>query len=494
MATPRYTAEHILEAVVLDVTLATKDVIDVRGFTNLFIYPDSGGSIKYSVVLDEDETTHGPSPVTGSADEIQEIVVAGNFYMVEAITADCHAHPVFLNQGGFDLSVEDEGIEKLSAATILDFKGAGVVVADDGGGQAGITIAGGGAVSVEDEGTELTASVDVIDFVGAGVTVTEPTADEVQVTIPAQTIGPIKDLETSTRSSGDITANGTSWANLDTGLDLVLDAAVGDLVGCGIIGRWENQSSVTGFLDVVSVVGGSPVNAWGSGTTESGSFEGVQAWVGDDGVQSRAGGTVFKTIVSGDLSAGTVTLRLRVRTSSANNKVLNASANQILHFYAINYGQDFDDRIGKTDIARRTAGDLTLNSTTWANLPSLGTLVLDAAIDDVVEVGMSGSFGTEAVDAFLDIGSDVAGIQNVWSLDGSEVAAANGVQAWKGDSGVDNGFGGTSRRKLVSGDISSGQVTLQFRYKTASASNRTLKADSNNPLEVWAKNHGPVAT
>ncbi len=329
MATPRFVAEHILEAAVLDVTLATSDVIDARGFTHIYVYPDSGGSVKWSVVVDDAATVHGPNPVTGGTDVIQEIVVAGNFYLIEAITADCHAHPIFLNIS--DLEVDDEGSALSIAVTKLDFAGAGVTATEPVTNEILVTIPGS-PLSVEDEGSELSPAALVLDFVGVGVKATEPSADNIQITI-------------------------------DT---------------------------------------------------------------------------------------------------------------------------------GKIDFVRRTAGDLTLNSTTWANLPSLGTLVLDAEIGDVVEVGMGGSFGTEAIDAFLDAGSDDSGIQNVWSLDGSEVAAGNGVQAWKGGSGSDHGFGGSSRRTLVTADIVTGQVTIQFRYKTASASNRTLKADSNNPLEVWAKNHGPV--
>ncbi len=45
--------------------------------------------------------------------------------------------------GGGTIAVQDEGVPKLTATT-LNFKGAGVVAADDGGGVAGITITGGG--------------------------------------------------------------------------------------------------------------------------------------------------------------------------------------------------------------------------------------------------------------------------------------------------------------------------------------------------------------
>jgi len=656
MSTPRYTAAHVLEAVVLDVTLATSDVIDTRGFTHLFVYPDSSGSIKWSVVVDDAATVHGPNPVTGSTDEIQEIVVAGNFYLIEAITSDCHAHPVFLNQGGSDLSVEDEGIEKLAAATILDFKGAGVVVADDGGGQAGITIAGGGAVSVEDEGTELTADVNVMDFVGAGVTVTEPTADEVQVTIPATSIGPIKDFDKGKRTAGNLVLNNTSWTNLDTGLDLVLQANVGDEVTVGLSGRWLNES-LECYLDVVSLVSSSPVNAWSKDGAESGTGAGVGAWGAGATTATHAsyvGGTISKTIVAGDLENGNVTLRFRFRTASASNRTLNgtsdipldvwainfgqtfgdpnppigpikdfqfdrrtagdltlnaaiwtnvdtgldlildaavgdivqvgmsgfleagsssfitgfdfvsivsaspvnawgqdgtennsnqgiaaltvpgntdqgkggsvaravvsgdlstgtltlrlrynmstgvnrdlrASAAFPLHVWAINYGQTFGDRIGKIALDKRTGGDLTLNSTTWANLDTVLDLVLDAVIGDLVEVGMSGLHGAESPTSYIDVVSLVSSSPvNSWSRDGAEAAAHNGLMAWRGQGSEQHTAGGQIIREIVSGDLSSGTVTLRFRYKTSTASNKTMFATVDNPLHVWAKNHGPV--
>lgn len=455
MSTPRFVGEHILEAVVLDVTLATSDVIDARGLTHIYVYPDSGGSVKWSVVVDESATVHGPNPVTGATDEIQEIIVAGNFYLIEAITADCHAHPVFLN----------------------------------------VNPTGGADLTVEDEGTPLTTAATKLDFAGAGVTATEPTPDEILVTIPSATfdaIGPVKDVQFAKRTVGNLTLNGTAWANLDTGLDLVLDAASGDIVIVGMSGRFQSEN-VAAFLDVASLVSASPVNYWAEDGAENSSSQGVQAWKGPNGVEVPFGGSIMRTLVSGDIAGGTLTLRFRARTFTASNKVLSASTNIPLDVWAINYGQTFGDRIGKIDHKRRASTDLTLNNTSWTNLDTGLDLVLAAEVGDVIEVHLNGGWQNEAVICGLDVVSIVAASPvNAWGQAGAEGAGNTGVQAWKGLSGVEGAIGGSVMRTVVSGDLSAGNLTLRFRFRTTTAANKVLSAVTANPLHVWAKNHGPV--
>lgn len=79
------------------VTSGNKAVIDARAYRKIVIRPESGGSIKYSVVNDDTATSHGwPSaPSASSADAVVTIdPVKGLFYLVEAITANCTAHGV----------------------------------------------------------------------------------------------------------------------------------------------------------------------------------------------------------------------------------------------------------------------------------------------------------------------------------------------------------------------------------------------------------------
>jgi hypothetical protein len=72
--------------------------------------------------------------------------------------------------GGSGLTVQDEGTPLATAATTLNFVGSGVVASGTGASKT-ITIAGGGsALTVQDEGTPLATDATTLNFVGAGVT------------------------------------------------------------------------------------------------------------------------------------------------------------------------------------------------------------------------------------------------------------------------------------------------------------------------------------
>lgn len=125
------------------------------------------------------------------------------------------------------------------------------------------------------------------------------------------------------RASTDVTVTSTTWANFDTALDLTLDANAGDFVEVAVSGMWENQAS-DACLDVVSLVSGSPVNSWGSNGTPDNANTGVLAWFGSTGVFSPVGGSITRAVISGDLSGGTLTLRLRTRLLAAGSKDMQA--------------------------------------------------------------------------------------------------------------------------------------------------------------------------
>lgn len=138
-------------------------------------------------------------------------------------------------------------------------------------------------------------------------------------------------------TAGSIVANGTNWANLDTSLDLTLTAITGNFFLLLLNGLWSNEA-YSGFLDVVTVVGGSPINSIADQATPSNSNQGIQSWRGILSVFSNIGGGVVYSVVAGDISSGTVTFRLRVRTSAANNKTLLAAAATPLIFSGVNLG------------------------------------------------------------------------------------------------------------------------------------------------------------
>lgn len=148
-------------------------------------------------------------------------------------------------------------------------------------------------------------------------------------------VGALKDFKKATRTAGNLTLNSTTWANVDTGIDLVMAAAVGDEIEVGVSGRW-NPEAVEGYLNVATIVSGSPVNyVMPGGAADAG----AAGWMGDNGEPTHIGAAISYTVQAADVSAGTVTLRLRYRTSTATNKVFVADPTQPFHWWARNLGQ-----------------------------------------------------------------------------------------------------------------------------------------------------------
>lgn len=204
----------------------------------------------------------------------------------------------------------------------------------------------------------------------------------------------LKDFAVARRTSGNITLNSTSWANVDTGLDLTMDAAIGDYVEVALIGFLDQTGATYTRLDVASVVSGSVVNTWSTNGAESASSEGVGGWTGITSAFTPVSGATGRVLASGDISSGTVTLRLRYRTDSAVNKVLNANSNNQLVFMAKNYGPTAGGAIPHTLLDAK--GDLIVASAadTAARL-AVGTngqvLTADSAQATGVKWAASGS-------------------------------------------------------------------------------------------------------
>jgi hypothetical protein len=141
------------------------------------------------------------------------------------------------------------------------------------------------------------------------------------------------------RTAGDYVRNtNTAWEDLDTGLDLTLTAASGDTVEVGISSYWQGTNT-TAYLDVATVVSGSPVTYFSNGTGTPAS-EGVACWRSPGNTVGTVAGSVMLTLGSGDVSGGEVVLRIRIRdTDSVNSKRLRADSDQPLQFWAKNLGQ-----------------------------------------------------------------------------------------------------------------------------------------------------------
>lgn len=149
----------------------------------------------------------------------------------------------------------------------------------------------------------------------------------------------LKDYAEATRTSGDISLASTAIADVDTGLDLVLNAIAGDLIFWGISGNLASASPPCVF-DVFTVVGGSPVNPFGPGLSASAaSLQGIPALASGASTSFSLQGEYPRTLVSGDISSGTVTLRLRYAKTNVTARTLFAQTNIPLKVWAKNYGQ-----------------------------------------------------------------------------------------------------------------------------------------------------------
>lgn len=150
----------------------------------------------------------------------------------------------------------------------------------------------------------------------------------------------LTDFARAVRTSGDValgTVASPTWANIDTGIDLVLTAAAGDFIEYNISGLLDNGAADT-YFDVATVVGGSPVNYLtnGTGTPPVG---GANGWFGPSGaVRAVTGALLSGALVSGDISGGTVTLRLRYSKASSNARTFYANSADPLIVWAKNLG------------------------------------------------------------------------------------------------------------------------------------------------------------
>lgn len=140
------------------------------------------------------------------------------------------------------------------------------------------------------------------------------------------------------RTAGSLILNSTSWANVDTGLDLVLAAEAGDLVIIGAEGQWANEA-IWGWLDFATIVAAAPVNsvARNAAVQASPGTTGIPGLAGHPSTTIGFGGTLLYVVQAGDVSGGNVTFRLRYATSAAANKTLFGSTNDPLDVWAVNF-------------------------------------------------------------------------------------------------------------------------------------------------------------
>ncbi|HEX5016524.1 MAG TPA: hypothetical protein VFX15_02935 [Actinomycetes bacterium] len=140
-----------------------------------------------------------------------------------------------------------------------------------------------------------------------------------------------------------------------------------------------------------------------------------------------------------------------------------------------------------------TAGDITCTANNvWENMPSVGTITLNASTGDLIEAGASfGVFNTTAQSISFDIATVVSGSPVHHLSDGGAPNDSNfGISAWRVPASAQGSAGGSVMYTLQSSDISGGTVTLQLRDHPEGSTDRVVNASATRPLHFWAKNLG----
>jgi len=200
-------------------------------------------------------------------------------------------------------------------------------------------------------------------------------------------------------------------------------------------------------------------------------------------------------VQSGDLSGGTITLRLYCRVSGS--RTVNASSSAPLFMSVVNLGRPGSGGGGILDVdsLRYTAGDITcVANNAWENMPSVGTLTLVATEGDWIQVGVSfGVFNTTAQSISFDVGTEVSSsIVNHISSGAAPDDAQFGIAGWRVPASAQGSASGSIFYQLQSSDISSGTVTLRLRDHPEGSTDRVVNASTARPLHFWAINLGQV--
>lgn len=203
-------------------------------------------------------------------------------------------------------------------------------------------VSGGGipATIVDGKGELIVATAaDTVDNLAAGTNGQHLVAASGETTGVKWTWeGSVKDFGFVRYTGGDITADADT-AFEDLGIsDIVLAAATGDIVEVSFSAMCNNSTNVLVHFDCVTIVSAAPVNSLGSGAAVSDSNRGVACWSIIAGVASQAGGSIMYTLQAGDISSGTVTLRMRDKPQGTTNRVVDGTTALPIHFSAKNLG------------------------------------------------------------------------------------------------------------------------------------------------------------
>lgn len=141
--------------------------------------------------------------------------------------------------------------------------------------------------------------------------------------------------------------------------------------------------------------------------------------------------------------------------------------------------------------AQRTAGNLTLNNvSTFTDLSTDLDLTIAAVAGDKLGVVISGILdAASGVWVAFDAVSRVSAADVNYISNGTGTPPTLGVPSWFTWDANDTLIGEWIYT-VQAGDLSGGNITLRFKYKTGIASGRTLRAASGDALTAWVKNYG----
>lgn len=156
----------------------------------------------------------------------------------------------------------------------------------------------------------------------------------------------------------------------------------------------------------------------------------------------------------------------------------------------------------------RRLSTLTLTgSTSWANVPSIPTLSVVAAVGDVLEAEVQLNVDSAASAVWLDAVTEVSGTAtNSFATGGAALTGTggDGVRGWVIPASVSDRLSGPAYYTVQAADIVSGLCTVRFRYHTSVATDRVIygAADAGSFFSVknlgvaggWAAVDSPVWT
>jgi hypothetical protein len=146
------------------------------------------------------------------------------------------------------------------------------------------------------------------------------------------------------RNSGNIALTGTtSWSTLTTigtAGDLTVTAAAGDVIEAGVSALIGGEAASFSF-DPVTVVGTTVTNSFavnGSAPSLWTTCNGPSGWFCPSGALTPVSGPIHYTLASGDISSGTVKVRLRYAMDAATNKTLYGTTGNPFMWWIRNLG------------------------------------------------------------------------------------------------------------------------------------------------------------